>query len=472
MRNSGWYHLSVSRNASPEPEGLPLSPLEVEQKKDKEERDKARRKRRGKNRWFLPALVSLLILALAVALWQVTIAGLEARQHRNTWRWLDPLFEKGPVYVGVEVFGYEEDSLIAFSPAVEDYVNLGELAPELMATVNTGKTRLVYVLKSPGPLWRSLSYLASENKGAVLKVLDGPGRRIRVVSHGFPGELMSGLYGMTNIWGGSDDKVYLTLVEMPETYSIEETLAHLMPWWFEFKETPSITHVYYTVSGEGRSKFTRFPLLSNLRGVAFTPEGTWYVSASGTTIRHKIGRMDEERHVEEHTLPFKPLGLHAIYDGELLMVLEHGRQLRSRSGFWLFSEDGKSLKSRLELPLLIRRARVDSLNGLIFFVLAKGRIPGTEVEAGDKPRLKYRLVSIPIADIYSDKSLSMDDLTPIAEFHRGSSQDYFDLDVRNRKAIFSDMGRLYEVGYDGSGRKELWMPAGMSLNWVQVLYGD
>ncbi len=155
--------------------------------------------------------------AVAAVIGVITLINfrLEAKETARILSELAPMLNSQRFFVGIQLKPEGRDTLYAFDPETRTAANLGVLSNELIATVNPEKTRLFYLRKPVG-----LSVGLAQIFGKTIYSADGvviepKERKIRVPFHSLPGKPLSVGYGVTGIWGGSADRIFLSLLKSP-----------------------------------------------------------------------------------------------------------------------------------------------------------------------------------------------------------------------------------------------------------------
>jgi len=418
----------------------------------------------------IAAVVLILAAVFAVlALWHLINLGVAARENAVIAAKLAPMLDAGAIFVGVELGAPENDKLVAFSPHTKDVVTLCTLSKEVVAAASPDKTKLFFLKKQEKMKFPENLFNHSQYK-ARLMLLSGPERRIRIVSRGFDGVPLSVGYGVTGIWGGSNDRVYFTMIRKPDLFDDAANIPLLGGLKRAF-----FSHNVYYVDGEKAGSITKLPSVKNIRDVLFMPGETWYATAYwNEQNQHLLGMMTDKRNIAvELVLAEKPKGLFDLPGPEIGIIAEDAQSMEFVGAIIAVDEDGENIRLRLETPVNIRRARIDTLNGYLFFIQTESYRPSPDEDYPEPPpTFRYALYSISLDRIAGDEPLTMDDLTHVTKLRRGGNMGFYDLDIRAKKVVVKDSGKFIEMDYDGGNRREIWFPEGARLQWIQILYGD
>jgi hypothetical protein len=427
-----------------------------------------REKREKKTRRFSKAvkgqiavLITVAAVATALSLFVMLYIHLTKSYARaGIVRNLEPMLNRGRVFLGVAFEKGTKSSLVAFSPESKEALKIADLAVENIASVNSAKTRLVYLEDADVPsrfLWRILfpGKIPSD-----LCVLDGPERKIKVLSSGLPGEILSANFGKIGIWGDSDDRVFFTFVTVPQTL-----IATGYP--------RTVRHSIFDTEAGSRNwtGLKSVPVRTILRDVLFGQDETW-VALVGRTNQLLVFDNDGEVKAEI-PLADEPRFLIRLPSGDVALIADDLARNDLGNVIRVFHEPNEIYRTALELQKHVRRPRIDRLNGLMFYVTLEAEYSQSgSAEERRRPDFYYQVHKISLSDLDSGRTLGPEAAEKVVRFKQESGKGFYDLDIRSKLVIFQENGKVWSVNYDGSGRSEVWSPNGMRLHWVQVLYGN
>ncbi len=405
--------------------------------------------------------------AVAAVIGVITLINfrLEAKETARILSELAPMLNSQRFFVGIQLKPEGRDTLYAFDPETRTAANLGVLSNELIATVNPEKTRLFYLRKPVG-----LSVGLAQIFGKTIYSADGvviepKERKIRVPFHSLPGKPLSVGYGVTGIWGGSADRIFLSLLKSPGNVGSGGYI-----FYGDGQTLEDMSHVVFDLRDKKPRPHFPIPARANLRDALFIGDDVWYAQA----YPHRLGlsTIDAEKHM---TLEVEDSisSLFSVNENQIGIVSGMRADPLYRSGIFTLDPADKTIDLKFKTGSVIRKESTDKFNRMLFFIQSELNAKlVSDDEFSNEPRTTYGLYALPYEVLESDEPGELSDLRRITTLGRSGSAGYFDVNYRTKTIVFRDSRALYEISYEGGEAEELWMPPELNLQWIQAIYCD
>lgn len=410
---------------------------------------------------------SILIVLGAVGVIALGLIGinlrLEAIEARRVTAELEPMWDSGRFFVGVQLKPDGKDTLYAFDPMTQAVADLGVLSGELIASVNPEKSMLFYLRKPVGINFGLQKMFGMTFYSANGVVIEPAERKMRVPIRSLPGVPLTVGFGVTGIWGGANDKIFLSLLKSPGNFG-----AGGYVFYGDGQTRNIINHVVFDLSESRPKPHFPIPARANLRDALFIGDDVWYAQA----YPHRLGltTIDAKK---QFTLEFEDSisSLFQINENTIGIVSGFKADPRNRSVVYTMKIDDHQMEMKFGTKSLIRKERVEPFNRLLFFIQSElAAKPVPEERFADEPFTTYGLYSLPFDTLEREGTSYDADLNRVATLGKSGSAGFYDADHEKRTVIFRDATKLYEVPYEGGEPEELWMPPDLKLHWIQVIY--